>query len=70
MSNEPDYHNDLGPSIEAAEQIVNHLQKIDEVLDGPACWAFGADPGTRQQMENLKSALMFFEKDLAYLKSD
>ena len=64
MSNEPDYYDDLGPSIEATEQIINHLQKIDEVMTGPACWAFGADAGTRQQMENLKSALVFFEKDL------
>ena len=70
MSNEPDYHNDLGPSIEAVEKIVNHLKKTSEILDGPACWAFGADPETRQQMENLKNALTFFEKDLDYLKSD
>ncbi len=70
MSNEPDYHNDLGPSIEAVEQIVNHLKKINKILDGPACWAFGADPRTRQKMENLKNTLAFFEKDLDYLKSD
>ena len=42
MSNEPDYHNDLGPSIEAVEQIVNHLQKIDDILAGPACCLAGA----------------------------
>jgi hypothetical protein len=70
VSNEPDYHDDLGPSIEATGQIVNHLQKIGEVLAGPACWAFGADAETRRQMENLKSALVFFEKDLDYLEAD
>ena len=68
---EPDYHNDLGPMIEATGKIVNHLQKIDEVLDGPACWAFGAGGvEERRQMENLKSALVYWEKHLEYLKSD
>ena len=69
--NEPDYHDDLGPSIEATEQIVNHLQMIDEVLAGPACWAFGAGgEDERRQIENLKSSLTYWRKQLDYLKSD
>ena len=70
MSSEPDYHDDLGPSIEATGQIVNHLQKIREILDGPACWAFGANEETRRQMESLNSARLHFEDFLRYLETD
>ena len=70
MNSEPDHHNDLGPSIKAVEQIIVNLQEIKDILDSPACWAFGADKETRKQMGNLIRALAFFEKDLVYLKSD
>ena len=71
MSKEPDYYNDLGPSIEATEQIVKSLQKIDEVLAGPACWAFGAGGlEERRQIENLKSSLNYWKEHLVYLKTD
>ena len=70
MSSAPDYHDDLGPSIEATGQIVNHLQKIREILDGPACWAFGADTSTAQQMKSLDSARVHFEDFLRYLEAD
>ena len=61
---------DMGPSIEAARQVLNHLEQIKVVLSSPGAQHFGADTETSQKMEDLAEIRDHFEDFLYYLEND